>query len=111
MSFWAIGAGVGGGDNSVEIAADCTFLGARSMNKAMSCLISFLKFPGLPATNTPIAQDFQYLYTVGPNAVGKADVKIPLRRGDRLYFYFSAEGAVICYFDDFIAEQEPRGTT
>jgi hypothetical protein len=102
--FFAIGAGVGGGDNSWEVDRDCVFLGARLMNKACNVLVSFLKFPGLPATNTPTSVDFQYIYTLGSLAVGKTDVRIPLRVKDKLYFYFSAEGACICYFDAFVEE-------
>jgi hypothetical protein len=102
----SIGAGVGGGSNSWEVTQDCTFLGGQAMNKDMSVLVTNgFNFPGLPATNTPVSPDDRYIYCLSSVARGQQDVKIPLRRGDRLYFYFSAEGAIICHFDDFPAEQ------
>lgn len=104
--YFALGAGVGGGDNSWTVTRDCTFVGARQMNKAANVLISTLKFTGLPATNTPIAIDQQYLYTLGSIANGITNVRIPLRKGDTLYFYFSAETAVICFFEDFPPETQ-----
>jgi hypothetical protein len=104
MSYVAIGAGVGGGSATWDITADVTFLGAQSMNKDMHCLITNgFNFAGLPATNTPVAADQKYMYCTGSFARGLANVKIPLRQGDRLYLYFSAEGAVIMHFDDFIS--------
>jgi len=105
MSSFSIGVGVGGGSNSWIVDHDCTFLGAQQMNKDMNVLITNgFNFPGLPATNTPISYDQKYIYALGSFARGQVDTKIPLRRGDILYFYFSAEGAVICHFDDSISE-------
>jgi len=105
MSYFAMGAGVGGGSNSWEVDHDCTFLGAQSMNKDCSVLITNgFNFTGLPATTTPIGFDQKYIYCLSSVARGRTDVKIPLRRGDRIYAYFSAEGAIILHFDDFIAE-------
>lgn len=113
MSYFAIGAGVGGGSNSWTVDHDCTYLGSISMNKDTSVLITKAFFgTGLPATVTPIGFDQKYLFCVGAFARGAVGAcKIPLRRGEVLWFYFSAEGAVINYFDDFIAEPAPRGTT
>jgi hypothetical protein len=103
--YFSIGAGVGGGDNSWVVSRDCLFTGARQMNKAANVLIANLKFTGLPATNTPVAgPDTNYIYTLGTIANGKIDVKVPLRKDDTLYFYFSAESAVICFFEDFPPE-------
>jgi hypothetical protein len=106
VSYFALGAGVGGGSNSWVVDHDCTFRGAVSMNKDTTVLITNgLNFPGLPATNTPISFDQKYMFAIGAFARGwPGEIKIPLRRGDTLYLYFSAEGAVIMYFDDFIAE-------
>jgi len=105
MSSFAIGAGVGGGSNSWIVDHDCTFLGAQAMNKDMAVLITNgFNFPGLPATNTPVSYDARYIFCVGSFARGRQETKVPLRRGDILWFYFSAEGAVICFFDDSIVE-------
>jgi hypothetical protein len=77
---------------------DLTFIGARSgTNATVNCTISLVS--AVTAATKIVTPAFTVLWCLGASSSGAANCKIPILAGEVIYFAFSAEGWVICFFE------------
>jgi hypothetical protein len=77
---------------------DLLFTGARSgTNAAVNVTISLVS--AVTAATKIVDPAYTVLWCIGANSLGATNCKIPILAGEKVYFAFSAEGWVICFFE------------